>query len=65
MSLRTFHILFILTVTLFFAAIAAWAFLWDESGDNGIKVLGYIAAVGAVITPAYGVYFYNKAKNLI
>lgn len=65
MSLRSFHILFIVVVTLFLAAVATWTLVIDESGDSGLKFIGYIAAAGAVISPAYGIYFYNKVKNLL
>ena len=60
MSLKVFHILFILLATLLAAGCAWWAF----ANDAGIAV-GLVAAAIAVALAVYGVYFVKKARRLI
>lgn len=65
MSLRSFHIIFILIVTLFFTAVATWALALNDSGDASLKGVGIAAAVVAVLAPIYGAYFYRKVKHIL
>ena len=65
MSLRGFHIFFLTVVTLFFAVVAAWGWNAGSSQDASFwKNVAIVCTVTAVITPAYGVYFIKKAKQL-
>ncbi len=65
MSLRGFHIFFISVITLFFALVATWGFTFGSSQDASFwKTVAWVATATAIITPAYGVYFINKAKKL-
>ena len=60
MSLRAFHILFILLSILLAAGCAAWGFA------NGLTpVFGITCAVIALALVIYGVYFFRKSRKLI
>jgi hypothetical protein len=60
MSLRAFHILFILLSILMSAGCAWWAFANEIAPAFGIAFA--LSAVGLVI---YGVYFLKKTRKLI
>ena len=60
MSLKAFHILFILLATLLAAGCAWWAFA-NQVG-NGVGITASLVAVALAI---YGVYFVKKARRLI
>lgn len=66
MSLRAFHIVFIVVTTLLSAFMALWAYLWAPS-DLGslVTMTGVAGVVGVIGLPLYGVYFYRKARKLI
>lgn len=66
MSLRGFHIVFIVLTTLLSLFMLAWA-LWLAPSDAGALAtgVGVLGALGVLSFPAYGVFFYRKAKNLI
>ena len=59
MSLKIFHIFFIIFSTLLCAGVAWWCFA-KNVGD----VYGYVFVGFAVILPIYGVWFLKKTKNL-
>jgi hypothetical protein len=60
MSLRAFHVLFIILSILMSAGCAWWAFA------NGVALLfGVVSVVVAVGLIAYAVYFLRKTKKLI
>ena len=65
MSLRAFHIVFVTVSTLLFVFLAVWAFAFATDRTATITALGVISAVGAVVMPVYGVYFYKKVRNLV
>ncbi len=60
MSLKAFHILFIMLATLLAAGCAWWAFA-NQVG-TGVWVTSAILSVGFAV---YGVYFVKKSKRLI
>ncbi len=65
MSLRSFHIVFITLVTLFFAAFAAWGFLVGLQQDAKFwNPVSWISVVTSLAVLAYGLYFISKAKKL-
>ncbi len=66
MSLRGFHIVFITVTTLLSLFLAGWAmFLAPASGGVVRSLLMVTGCAGSVVFPAYGIYFYRKAKKLI
>jgi len=60
MSLKIFHICFILLSTILAAVSAVWAF--REAAN---LVLGWVCVAFAVIMPIYGVWFLRKTRKLI
>jgi hypothetical protein len=60
MSLRIFHICFILFSTVLCAGVSWWCFA-NRVGD----VYAYAFAAAAVILPIYGVWFLKKTRNLV
>ena len=58
MSLRAFHILFIVLTVLLAAGCAAWGFATGMP-----MVFGIICAVIAVGLIAYGIYFFKKRAS--
>jgi hypothetical protein len=60
MSLKAFHILFIVLATLLAAGCAWWAF----SNQVGTSVW-VTSSILALCFAAYGVYFVKKSKRLI
>ncbi len=65
MSLRAFHIVFVSVATLLFAFLAVWAFGFAGDRTPIVTVLGVTGVVGTLGMPAYGVYFYRKARNIL
>jgi F0F1-type ATP synthase assembly protein I len=60
MSLRAFHILFIVVTTVLAAGCAVWGFA------NGVApAFGIICAAISVALFVYGVYFFRKSRKLI
>ena len=60
MSLRAFHILFIVLSIVLAAGCAAWAF------SNGVSaVFGAVSALAAVGLSVYFVYFLKKSRGII
>ena len=60
MSLKVFHIFFILLATLLAVGCAAWSFLNDTAHLFGIG-----SAVVAITLVVYGIWFLKKAKRII
>lgn len=60
MSLKIFHICFIIISTLLCAGVSWWCFEHDVP-----KAFSYGFVIGAVILPVYGVWFLRKTRNLI
>ena len=65
MSLRAFHIVFVTVTTLLFAFLAVWAFGFATDRTATITALGVVSIVGALVMPAYGVFFYKKVRKLV
>ena len=65
MSLKSFHIIFIIVTTLLCGFLAVWgfklapAYLYDSA-----RKVGYAGVAGSILMPIYGVYFYQKVKKL-
>ncbi len=60
MSLKIFHIFFILLSSALCGGVAWWCF------DNGVaKLYGYLFAAAAALLPVYGAWFLWKTRKLI
>ena len=66
MSLRGFHIVFVIVTTLLSLFLTGWA-LFLAPGTVGVirPILMVAGIVGTIGFPVYGVYFYRKARKLI
>ena len=65
MSLKGFHIVFIIFSTLLAVGIGAWCVWVDLVEGAPIYLAGAICSfVVAVVLVAYGVWFYRKMKRL-
>ena len=60
MSLKAFHIFFIVLSTLLAGGCAAWAFL-----KGAPLIFGVASAMVAVALLFYGIYFVRKARQII
>ena len=60
MSLKAFHIIFILLSIVLAMGCAAWSYLNKTSADFG--VVSVIVAAGLVI---YGIWFLKKSRKII
>ncbi len=66
MSIRGFHLIFIVIASLFCAGLGVWALFIDEqSSGSGTKIFGGIALVASAVLVVYGVYFRRKSKDII
>ena len=66
MSLRGFHIVFVIVTTLLSLFLTAWAFFLAPMSVGIIRPVLFVAGIaGSVVFPIYGVYFYRKARKLI
>jgi len=64
MSLKHFHIAFIIVCLLFAWGLAAWCLLIP--GRSGMfQVMGWISAVGGLALLIYGIRFLKKSKDVI
>jgi hypothetical protein len=59
-SLKVFHVVFIILSILLAAGCAAWAFMNDVS-----EAFAWACAVVAVLLAVYGVFFIRKARKII
>lgn len=65
MSLKTFHIIFVIVTTLLCAFLAVWGLkLAPPNMADSARWIAYGGITGMIIMPLYGVYFYKKAKNI-
>ena len=65
MSIRGFHIIFVIISTLLCAGISFWVFQISQMTEGVAKmVFGGGAAFCAVLLIVYGFYFYNKINKL-
>ncbi len=65
MSLRAFHIVFVTVSTLLFLFLAVWAFGLTREESVTVTGLGVLGVIGSLGMPAYGIYFYRKARNIL
>jgi hypothetical protein len=60
MSLKTFHIIFIILATLLAAGCAVWAF-----ANQTATPFGVCCAVAAAALVVYGIWFVRKSRHII
>ena len=65
MSLRAFHIVFVTVSTLLFVFLAVWAFALVADRSTMVTTLGVVSAIGAIVMPVYGIFFYRKVRNIV
>jgi ABC-type iron transport system FetAB permease component len=66
MSLKHFHIVFILLAVLAIFGFAAWALLSElGSASSSIRLTGWLSVVLGVVLSVYVVWFYRKSKHVI
>lgn len=64
MSLKGFHIIFVVVTTLLCAFFALWAFVLAYEQSSMVTALGAIGLLGSILMPTYGVYFYRKITRI-
>ncbi len=65
MSLKAFHIFFILMSTVLAVGFGVWALRdYDQSGNPVILALGVGSFVGSVLLVGYGVWFLRKLRHV-
>lgn len=64
MSLKGFHLVFVTVSTLLFAFLALWGFLLAPEQSTMATAMGSVGVAGALLMPAYGVYFYRKITRI-
>lgn len=67
MSLKHFHIVFIVLAVLTSFGFAAWALTGDVVAPNsaGIRTTGWISLILGFVLSVYGVWFFRKSKKVI
>lgn len=65
MSLKAFHIVFVTVSTLLFVFLAVWAFALATDRTASITALGIAGAIGALVMPVYGIFFYRKVRKIV
>lgn len=60
MSLKAFHVFFILVSIVFAAGLSAWAFKTGAS-----DALGFVSGASSVLLLVYGMAFLKKARSII
>lgn len=65
MSLKAFHVFFVIVSTLCALGFGAWA-IGDylRTGNTGVLILGVLGFVGAAALVWYGLWFLRKLKNV-
>lgn len=64
MSLKHFHILFIILSVLTTVLFGLWALLM-KGLPSGFKTMGTISLVGGILLFIYGIRFLKKSKKII
>ncbi len=60
MSLKSFHLVFIIASVLLAAFFSFWSF------ENRVsETLGWISAIVSFVLAVYGIYFVRKARRII
>lgn len=67
MSLKVFHIVFILASIVISVLFALWSFLWvtPEQASSSVRFMGVASAVLSLGLLCYGAYFVRRARTII
>ncbi len=66
MSLKSFHVFFLVVAVLLSAGVALWAFTVGEGRlTNANGIMGLVSAVIGVATAAYATWFVRKKSRTI
>jgi hypothetical protein len=60
MSLKAFHIIFIILATLLAAGCALWSYV-----NHATAAFGIVSAIVAVALVIYGIWFLKKSRKII
>jgi hypothetical protein len=64
MSLKSFHIVFVVFTFLMSLFFAVWSFVIAKDVNPISSIIGWCGVVGLVLSPLYGIYFYKKAAKI-
>lgn len=65
MSLKAFHLVFVIVSTMLAVGVGAWAIReYQAKGETGALVFGVASLAGAVVLVVYGRWFLRKLKNV-
>ena len=65
MSLKTFHVFFVIVSVLCALGFGAWAVVdWTRTGRPGVLLLAILAFAAAVALVWYGLWFLRKIKDV-
>ena len=65
MSLRVFHIIFLISVVSLFLFLSYWNYEnWNTFGQNSSLLYIGMSLIAGVIVTFYGIKFYKKTKEL-
>ena len=65
MSLKAFHVFFVVLSVLCALGFGAWALLdYQRTGSGGILALGVLGFAAAAALVVYGLWFLRKLKNV-
>ena len=64
MSIKLFHLFFIVVCTLFSFAVGVWSIVnHGNTADNAVLVSGILFLILGCVLAVYGVFFFNKWKK--
>ena len=64
MSLKHFHIVFIVIAGLFCVLFALWCFR-AEGADPSIRIMGWVSLAGGVALAVHCPWFFKKSRKVI
>lgn len=65
MSLKHFHVIFIVISVLLFIGVALWALVYTTETGIAVTAMGVGSAAIAVFLFGYGIYFIRKSRHII
>ncbi|MES2996292.1 MAG: hypothetical protein V4733_05715 [Verrucomicrobiota bacterium] len=63
MTLKNFHIAFLVICTVLFTFLTVWAFVYAPDRTPVVTTLGVSGIAGLLLLPFYGIYFVRKIRN--
>jgi hypothetical protein len=65
MSLKSFHIVFVVFTFLMSLFFTLWSFVLAEDISFITRLIGWCGVAGLLLVPVYAVYFWKKAAKII